>query len=79
MNKWQKIGLGVLGVSWTAQFISNLMLLKRCEEMEEKYESVHKAGRYLISVLERENVPMTEFDRLALEALLLNPPKVQGE
>lgn len=75
MNKWVKLGIGVFGVTYMAQTIGGLILLTNYERAQVGHDSAFKAGLYLLSIIERENVEMTEFDWLAIEALKPNPPK----
>lgn len=79
MNKWQKIALGIFGVTYVAQTVGGLVVLKHCEKVEGNYQAAYKAGLYLVSVLERENVDLTEFDMLALEAFKPNRSQLGGK
>jgi len=38
-----------------------------------KHKALHKGFEHLIHILERENVELTEFDTLALQAFMPNP------
>lgn len=73
MPQWQKVALGLFGATCLAQSAAGLFLLGYVERMETQYDAVHKAGLYLLNIMERENVQLTDFDLLALEALKPNP------
>jgi hypothetical protein len=79
MNTLTKFGLVAFCVTYTAQTIGGLILLKNYEQVQAGHDSAFKAGLYLLSIIERENIELTEFDYLAIEALKPNPPKKKGD
>jgi len=79
MNKWQKIALGVFCIASITQAAGGLIVLKRCEELEEHCDRLRMAGIYALSIMERENIDLNQFDVLAFEALRPNLKTDKGE
>ncbi len=75
MTTLQKIALGVLATAMTAQSIGGLIVLKHLDKVTESHKILHEAGLYLITILEREEVELTEFDGLALSVIMNTPKK----
>ena len=81
MNKHDKILLGVMsfvaGLS-TIRLVTYKRALDEAnatiEDANRVNESVMKAAKYLIAILARENIELTEFDYLAIEAIAPDKP-----
>lgn len=79
MTKEQKIAAGFGAIFFGIQTAAGVVLLNRCEELEKKYDRVRMAGIYALSILERENINLNEFDSLAFEALRPDPKDDKGK
>lgn len=79
LDKKAKIAIGVFACAYTAQTIGGLVVLGHHEKEMAKYRALSQGSLYLMSILERENVELTEFDALALEAMRPNLKKKKGE
>lgn len=73
MNLGTKIGLAGVAVGITMQTVGGLLMVREYEKLRGDYKKVWESGQYLISILERENVELTEFDRIAYKTILESP------
>jgi GMP synthase PP-ATPase subunit len=70
----RRVATVTLVVAGLVQVVASQKLLDHCRKLEDDNKRLRWAGLYFISILERENVHLTEFDKLAYEALRPDKP-----
>lgn len=67
MDKKTKYALGVAALFSVVQGVASQLLLQHCEKVEKENIALRGAGLYMINICDREEVELTEFDRMALK------------
>lgn len=75
IKPYAQVALAAAGASTLVNIVASRVLLKRFEELEARYKVVWEAGRYMLNIIERSEIELTEFDNIALETIMTNPPK----
>ena len=69
MTNHARFLIGILAVTNIASYISGRTILKQLETVMSEYTKLHKTAMYMVSVLEEQDIDLSEFDLIALKAL----------
>lgn len=65
-----KIAIGAISVNYVALYITAINLHRELKKQQRRYVKLHEGAAYLADIIEKHEIPLTEFDAIVLKTII---------